>query len=569
MGSWRAAGVVCTAAWACCCLDWMLSYQDSDLSEVAVAVSAASLVSAAVLWWIYVRKTDLWSIPPPTLDDDNASLDREADHEREPELDLAWCTTEMSKCAHSGDVKMAKQWMDQIEKGGFEVDRAVYTCMITACARAKRPNEAAKWLELMETNGITPDTMAYTALIQAFANVGASMKAEEVLLRMHNAGLKPTSQTFEIVLNAYVHDTNKSSVAVPRMINLMNKVGVPPSVVMFNTLINESAERAAVDEALRWLQIMCASTVTPNGITYNTVLKACAKGGDMQSAEYVYAQMKISGIVCDSATYNALINACARAKSPSAAVKWLRTMQNADIGATLHSYTNVILAFAEAGAPEEACKWLQAAISDGITPDKFIYTAVLKAYAMQGDVAQANQVLNNMIAVGIAPDVVTYTILVDAYANARQPASAMHCCGLMRERGHGHPTILTFASLMKGYALVGDLLQVEKLQQTMTDAKLRGNTHTYFQLLQACYRANKPERGTFWFENMKAEGLSPNKQILDAMSRLATRRKGRHHAERRDHRSADRNTHLVVNNDGGWRQVKSQRGPKHRKLEVS
>jgi len=508
------AALLIVAAWVYAGYEWLLdNYDGASLRELSAAVGMGSVVAVIVLGGLRRshEMVDAATMPSAV-----------ARHDTVPsrsKTSLREYTEKLKICAHQGDIEGALQRLESIEKDGYKPDRAVYTCMVNACAHARQPNTAVEWLQKMQQEGFVADAVAYTAVIHAYANCGHSSDADHWLSVMQDQGMDPTSRTFEIMLNAYAKDSGKVDDAVCKLVKKMNSVGVEPTVVMFNTIINDCAQRGSVVEALDWLELMDVAGVSPNSVTYNAVLKACAKSGSLKQAESVLNKMKAGGLQCDSWTYNAMINASAHAKRPSAAVMWLNAMRDAGVEATLHSYTSLILAFAHVGETEQACFWLNSARQSGITPDKFTFTTVLKAYVAASDIVGAYQVLDEMVATGVTPDVVTYTILANGYVSVGQPEKATKCCQLMQKRGHGEPSIVTFATLMRGYARTGVLKQVEQLHQEILDMRIQPNQHTYLQLLVACQRAHKPDRAIFWFKDMQANNVQANQKIIQNFSR--------------------------------------------------
>jgi len=433
------------------------------------------------------------------------------------------CTKHMNDAAQKGDLREATRWMNHIKRRGLPPDRAVFTTMIHACAQAERQDEAARWFAAMEEAGFEADVVAFTAMVRACAKCGDSAGADIWFGRMELDGIEPTIQTWTIMLNAYALDHAKSETGTLELLNRMNRVGVEPTLVMFNTIIDNAArsqldgEQAGsssqrVESAEKWLSVMDSVGIAPNVVTFNTLLKACANSGQLHEAERILHNMKLRGIAGDVLTYNTMINASVQGGDSNSASLWLNAMKLAGGRPTVHTYTSLMAL--EKHHPDQALKWLDEAIREGITPDKFTYTAMLKSFATHGDIGMAVEIVNRMISTGVKPDVVTYTTVVDAYVNVGNLTDAMRWYNLMLDRGHGEPTSYTFCSLMKGYANCGDLVKVEELHNTMMSLDVEPNCYTYAQLMLVCKKVKRPDRTVYWFQKLLQAGIHPNSVLI-------------------------------------------------------
>ncbi|KAB1209233.1 hypothetical protein CJ030_MR6G016127 [Morella rubra] len=102
--------------------------------------------------------------------------------------------------------------------------------------------------------------------------------------------------------------------------NSMEKNGLNPSVVTFNTLIHGFCKEGKLQEASKVFIEMKAMNVAPNTVTYNTLINGYSPVGDSDISGRLYEEMLKNQVKADILTYNALIlGLCKEGKAKKAA----------------------------------------------------------------------------------------------------------------------------------------------------------------------------------------------------------------------------------------------------------
>merc|ERR1712124_187023 len=81
-----------------------------------------------------------------------------------------------------------------------------------------------------------------------------------------------------------------------RIFEDIQKQGVIPDVITFNTLILACAKNNKVDGARKLFKMMRGQGLVPNVKTYEALIAACTKGGELTYALELYAGMEQEGV---------------------------------------------------------------------------------------------------------------------------------------------------------------------------------------------------------------------------------------------------------------------------------
>merc|ERR1719359_252468 len=118
----------------------------------------------------------------------------------------------------------------------------------------------------------------------------------------------------------------------------MERSGVTPNVVTFNSVINACAQCGDVDRAESWFRRMLAKEVTPSVETFNSLINACAKAGDALRAEEWFEEISSHGLEPDAFSYSTLSHARAATRNTPTQHRGLRAgATGASVDATCYN----------------------------------------------------------------------------------------------------------------------------------------------------------------------------------------------------------------------------------------
>lgn len=109
---------------------------------------------------------------------------------------------------------------------------------------------------------------------------------------------------------------------------------------------------------------------------------------------------------------------------------------------------------------------------------------------------------------------------MNAYVNVSNMEKADRVLERMRIAGI-EPNIVTYGTLIKGYAEKGELDLMVKKYEEMTSREIKANQTIFTTMLQAFGRYDSLDRAKDWFQEMVATGLEPDKRAQNTLLSLS------------------------------------------------
>ena len=177
--------------------------------------------------------------------------------------------------------------------------------LIRIYGRASMPSHAAvtfhdlplKHKSVMTFNALLAayvDAGDFDALATAFQQIPASYPT-----------IVPTVPSYNILISALCQKPDLS--AALDVIGLMDKCGLTPEEITFNTLLNGFYNSGCVDDAEKVWEMMKERNVKPGTESYNAKLRGLVSNGSIEDAIGLIEMMQKDGPKPDSVSYNELI----------------------------------------------------------------------------------------------------------------------------------------------------------------------------------------------------------------------------------------------------------------------
>lgn len=362
------------------------------------------------------------------------------------------------------------------------------TCMrsrmnqaIHRAAQTGKRKQAEQLLADMERAGIDPDSNTYNSLIHACAKCGDIQGAEDWLAQMQSRGAAATVYTYNILMDvcAKADDASAAEVWMERM----HADGLAGNEVSYSTVIHAHARLGNIEQARSWLEKMVKKGVQPNIVTYNSLIHAYSRAGDAEGAEGILNEVLEVGCTPLVTTYTAIIDACTKSADMPRAEKIMTTMMRNGVEPNVVSYSAMIDVCAKAGDPDSADRWFDAMLHAGVKPNIVSFNSLIAADA--SDLKRCRQIFLRMEAEGLSPNIISFTCLATPLAHK------------------------------------GDWDSVEALHEELRNRGITINDYFLYMLLTAYAKARprQSERATATFRACVAEGVKPNKHVIQALGR--------------------------------------------------
>ena len=354
----------------------------------------------------------------------------------------------LSMYAKSGRLHHARQVFDKLERR----DVASWTALITGYAHHGFLKEALTLFQAMRLEGLKSDVVVGNALIDLYAKSGDLDSARRVFENMHTR-----------------------------------------DAISWSTLVSGYVQEGFHNDAIELYVQMLWQRVHPDEYTVSSILCACANLMTSHEGKWIHAYIIEYELEADTFVGNALVNMYAKCDSMEDANSVFKRVDETD----LVSWNAMILGYGRHGCAKAAYSMLWDALKQGLKPDEFTLSGVLNACANVGMLAEGKEVHKYTVKTGFKVNNVVGNALIDMYA----------ACGSLHEahtifEGMCTRDVISWSSMIGGWAQHGDGKQVQALCQRMQQQGLKPDEFTFSSLLIACNHAGLIEEGWYCFQMM-------------------------------------------------------------------
>ncbi len=326
-----------------------------------------------------------------------------------------------------------------------------------------------------------------------------------IIIKQYRSGTKNLQDVLKCTVSLITKPTANYQDAI-RLLNNLTDAGIPPDVIIYNTVISACEKGGKAEEALEIFKAIPVG-IKPDVITYSAVISACEKGGKTEEALEIFNKMPDAGIPPNKITYSAVISACKKGGKAEEALEIFNKMLDAGIKPSVITYSAVISACEKGGKAEEALEIFKAT-PVGITPDVIIYNAVISACEKGGKAEEALEIFNKMPDAGITPNVITYSAIISACEKGGKTEKALEIFNKIKMLDAAiKPNVITYNAIISACEKGGKAEKALEIFNKMPDAGITPDEITYNAVISACEKGGKTEKALEIFAKMYIEGL--------------------------------------------------------------
>jgi pentatricopeptide repeat protein len=288
--------------------------------------------------------------------------------------------------------------------------------------------------------------------------------------------------------------------------------------VAWNSLIMGYADHGYDTEALKCLSEMQDKGLSPDAITYACALKSCSNIGSVEKGIQIHTEAEKQGLVNNNVVLNtALVDMYAKCGMLEKAREVFDELPTRDS----ISWTALIAGYAYHGFSIEALNCFALMQDEGFSPSAITFSCVLKACGNIGSFEKGEEIHAEILRQdGLLQDnVMLGTALIDMYAKCGMLAHA-------QDTFDGLPAqdVITWNSLINGYAQLGEVESVLQIFGKMRQAGVVPNMATFNIMLSACSHAGLVDEGQMCFDCMNnVYNLTPTSEHYSCMVDLFSR----------------------------------------------
>eukprot|EP01018_Ginkgo_biloba_P009691 Gb_04616 [translate_table: standard] len=442
----------------------------------------------------------------------------------------------LNVCATKEAVEQGKQVHAHTIKAGIEIDAFVGDALFTMYAKCESIDDGRRVFDQMPKR----DTVSWNTMIARYVQNGHCGEALKLFRKMQEAGVNPDEFTFASILRDSDKEQGKQLHAhiiksglesdvflgtalidmyavyesIEDALKLFN-IFPNPCLILWNTIIGESAQIGHTEECLKLFCQMQCTDVDPNHFTLASVLRACARHAALGQGKQVHALVIKTGFESDICVASALLENYVKCGLLGSAHEVFETMPHQD----LVSSTAMITGYAQLGHGEESWKLFCLLHQADMQPDKFTFSSILKACASLVSLEQGKQAHAHLIRNGFDSDVFVGSALVDMYAKCGNIEDAQNLFVKMPNKN-----VVSWNAMIAGCARHGCVKKALELFDQMQCAGMKPDHITFVGVLSACSHAAMVDEGFNYFDYMSEScGIAPRLEHYACMVDLLGR----------------------------------------------
>lgn len=289
-----------------------------------------------------------------------------------------------------------------------------------------------------------------------------------------------------------------------------------PDLVSWNVIISGFASIGDANEAISFFNEMRYMGFIPNDVTVISLLSACRIRSTIFQGRQIHSYVVKHGFDSYVPVCNTLLTTYAKGSALSDAFKVFEDVKSR---ADPVSWNAILTASVQHNQAEDVFRLFRTMLFSHIRPDHITLSNLIAACAIIASLEVGNQVHCFSMKSGLVLNVSVTNGLIDMYTKCGSLETARKLFNLME-----NPDIVSWSSLIVGYAQSGYGKEALELFRIMKDFGTKPNEITFVGVLTACGHVGLVEEGWKIYRSMQMEhGISPTREHCACMVDLLAR----------------------------------------------
>ncbi|KAM1061269.1 hypothetical protein FF1_025783 [Malus domestica] len=358
---------------------------------------------------------------------------------------------------------------------------------IAECVRNDQTPSAQDLFDQMPVR----DVVSWNTMLSGLQKAKNPHGVNRCFLQMTRDGFRPNEYTVSIVLNAFLGTA--FNVLVSQVHAVVVRLALNSSVFVGSALMKgyaNAGNRVALSGVFDEISVKDVSS-------WNALVSSYMELGCIHEAQTVFDGMLERNVV----SWTSLVNGYISNKRVNKARSVFDKMSEKNVV----SWTVMISGYVRSHKFVDALDLFLLMLKSGTRPNHFTFSSVLDACAGCSSLVLGQQVHSSILKFGVPEDVIMSTSLVDMYAKCGDIGAALCIFRSMPRKN-----LVTWNSIIGGYARHGLATRALEEFQSMTECGCRPDEVTFVNLLSACGHGGMVEKGKILFNSMKAKfGVEP------------------------------------------------------------
>ncbi|KAA8537367.1 hypothetical protein F0562_026946 [Nyssa sinensis] len=277
---------------------------------------------------------------------------------------------------------------------------------------------------------------------------------------------------------------------------------------LYHTMLKGYVQHAPLDDVLKFFCRMKQDNVRPVVYNFTYLLKVCGDNSDLRRGKEIHAQLLVNGYASNMFAMASVMNLYAKCRLVEEAYKMFDRMPERDVVC----WNTIIAAHTQNGFAERALELVLQMQEEGQRPDLVTIVTILPVSANIGSVRIGKSIHGYVIRAGIESAVNVSTALLDMYSKCRSLGTARFIFDNMRCR-----TVVSWNSMIDGYAQNGDSEEALMLFRKMLDEGLKPTNVTVMGALHACSDLGDLVQGQFIHKLVDQLQLSSDVSVMNSL----------------------------------------------------
>ncbi|KAF8413719.1 hypothetical protein HHK36_001711 [Tetracentron sinense] len=351
--------------------------------------------------------------------------------------------TEICRYCELGNLSNAMNLLCSSQKS--QLESRTYCSILELCAGLKSLQDGKKVHSIISSNGIEVDGVLGSKLVFMYVNCGDLGEGRRV---------------FDGI--------------------------VKEKVFTWNLVMNEYAKIGDFRESISLFKQMQELGIEANSYTFSCVLKCFAALGRLVEGEKAHGYLLKLGF----GSYNTVGNALIAFYSKCKRIRSARQVFDELIIRDVISWNSIINGYMSNGVAERGLELFSQMQLSGIDMDLATVVSVLPACSEIGLLSLGRELHGYAMKASFAREITLNNTLLDMYAKCGDLNSAVQVFGMMGKR-----TVVSWTSMMAGYAREGQSDRAIELFQEMVGEGIKPDLFTITSILHACARNGSLENG--------------------------------------------------------------------------
>ncbi|KAH0978136.1 hypothetical protein GBA52_027855 [Prunus armeniaca] len=267
--------------------------------------------------------------------------------------------------------------------------------------------------------------------------------------------------------------SNLSDMAVSYFKDLRSRFpDEPPSVYLYNLLLESSLREKHVDFVLWLYKDMIVSGMKPETYTFNLLICSLCESDRLGDAREVFDKMREKGCQPNEYSVGILVRGYCRAGLAVRGLEVLDQMRSCNLLPNRVVYNTLISSFCKQGKTDDAEKLVERMREDGMLPDAVTFNSRISALCSAGKILEASRIFRDMHIdqeMGLPqPNVVTEDMLEEAETLFKS-----------MEKAGNFINLESYNIWLLGLVKNGKLLEARLVLKEMVDKGIEPNIYSY------------------------------------------------------------------------------------------